>query len=169
MSLSVARAMQLLHELVEIDSSRRGRRQPLSMEQKFRRRDICRQLNHWALERQRLAGGGAERREHARAPGPMQLGVDLLRASERIGAELDSLAVGGVSLIVAVPVKVGETLTLRLVPEPPDQQVELEGDVVWFDAGRSRAGLRFGKMGEEAQALLERLVFGGLLAAKQKY
>src|SRR4029079_7740826 len=67
MAISSTQAVRHLAELLEIDRSVRGRRQPLSLTQKQRRSVIVRALHQWALARQRGAPPGAEQRQHPRA------------------------------------------------------------------------------------------------------
>jgi len=161
MATNPAQAVRLLAELLELDRTVRGRRQPLSLVQKQRRAAIARELHMWALAKQRgNAPPGAEQRMHPRAN--VRLKVQLLGGPRSVDLQSDSLAVGGVSVSVSFTPRVGDLLGLRLVPLE-DAAFELMGEVVWFDPVRSRAGLRFHDLTDEARAVLERLVFSDLI------
>src|SRR5689334_14429958 len=139
MANTPAQALRLLAELLEIDRAVRNRRQPLTLVQKQRRAAIARELHLWALAKQRdMAPPGSEQRQHPRAN--VRLRVQLLGGPRPIDLQSDSLAVGGVSVLVSFTPRVGDLLALKLVPLE-DAAFEVMGEVVWFDPVRSRAGL----------------------------
>jgi hypothetical protein len=152
--------MRMLAELVELDRQLRMRRQPLTLQQKQRRAQIAIDLHRWTLAQQRWAGAGAQRRD-PRAN--VRLRAQLVGGPRPLELQSDSLAVGGMSLTLTFAPRLGDRLHLRLVPPPPDEPVELEGEVIWFNAARQRAGVHFLDVSEEARALLERLIFADLL------
>jgi hypothetical protein len=161
MAISSTQAVRLLAELLEIDRTVRGRRQPLSLVQKQRRAAIVRDLHMWALARQRgNAPPGSEHRQHPRAA--VRLKVQLLGGPHPVELQSDSLAVGGVSVRVSFTPRVGDLLGLKLVPLE-EAAFEVMGEVVWFDPVRARAGLRFHQLTDEGRAVLERLVFSDLV------
>jgi hypothetical protein len=161
-TLGPAQAMRLLAELKDLDQKTRLKRQPLSLQQKQRRQQIAVDLHRWALARQRegWSGGGDQRRD-PRAN--VRLRVQLIGGPRPIDLESDSIAVGGLSLQLNYQPHLGDHLALRLVPPPPDEPVEVEGEVIWFNAARQRAGIQFHAVSDEARALLERIVFSDLL------
>jgi hypothetical protein len=93
----------------------------------------------------------------------VHLRVQLLGGPRPVDLESDSLAVGGLSVQLRFAPRVGDLLSLRLEPPPPDEPVDVVAQVVWYEPMRSRAGLNFHDVSDEARALLERLVFGELV------
>jgi hypothetical protein len=161
MAISAGQAVRLLAELLDLDRSVRQRRQPLSLVQKQRRAAIARDLHLWALAKQRNAApSGADQRQHPRAN--IRVKVQLLGGPRIVDLHSDSLAVGGVSVTVKFTPRVGDMLGLRLVPLE-DAPFEVMGEVVWFDPVRSRAGLRFHNLPDEARDVLERIIFSDLV------
>jgi hypothetical protein len=164
MAITAAQAVRLLAELLEIDRAVRTRRQPLQLVQKQRRAAVVRDLHLFALSKQRgSAPTGAEQRQHPRAN--VRLKVQLLGGPHKVDLQSDSLAVGGASVTVKFTPRVGDLVPLRLVPLE-DAPFEVMGEVVWFDPVRSRAGVRFQSLTDEARAVLERLIFSDLVRAE---
>ena len=160
--ISAAQAVRLLAELVELDRQMRARRQPLTLQQKQRRAQIAQDLHRWTLGRQRWTGLGEQRRD-PRAN--VQLRVLLIGGPRSVELQSDSLAVGGMSLTLPFAPRLGDRLHLKLVPAEPDEAVEVEGDVIWCNAARQRAGVQFTNVTDEARALLERLIFADLVGS----
>jgi hypothetical protein len=161
MATSAGQAVRLLAELLELDRGARNRRVPLTLIQKQRRAAIARELHLWALARQR--GGAPQGAEHRQFPrANVRVKVQLLGGPRSVDLHSDSLAVGGVSVAVSFTPRVGDLLGLRIVPLE-DAPFEVMGEVVWFDPVRSRAGLRFQQVGDDAREVLERLVFSDLI------
>jgi hypothetical protein len=94
---------------------------------------------------------------------PLHLRVQLIGGPRPLELHTESVGVGGLSLQLTFSPRLGDHLALRLVPPPPDDAVEVEAQVVWFNAAKQRAGVQFRSISEEAHALLERLVFDDLL------
>jgi hypothetical protein len=160
MRLSSGKAVRLLAELLEFDEMVRKRRQPLTLAQKQRRAAITMELHRWALDFQRGTSPGAEQRRNPRAS--VRLRIQMLGGPRPIELESDSLAVGGIRVVVNFAPRVGDVLALRLLPlEEPAQEVMAK--VVWFDPVRSKAGLSFVDVTEPARELVERLVYSDLL------
>jgi hypothetical protein len=67
------------------------------------------------------------------------------------------------SLDLSFAPRLGDRLHLRLVPPPPEDPLEVEAEVIWFNPARQRAGVQFSGMSEEGRALLERLIFTDLV------
>lgn len=161
MVTTAAKAVRLLAELLDLDRTVRMRRQNLTLAQKQRRAVIVRELHRWALAKQRgNAPPGAEQRQHPRAN--VRLKVQMLGGPHPVDLQSESLAVGGVSVTVSFAPRVGDLLGVRLVPLE-DAPLEVMAEVVWFDPVRSRAGLRFHQVSDEAREVLERLVFSDLV------
>jgi hypothetical protein len=160
MVLTPGKAVRLLAELLEFDDLQRKRRQPLTLAQKQRRAAISMELHRWALERQRSAGQGAEQRQHPRAP--VRLRIQMLGGPRPIELESDSLAVGGIRVVVGFAPRVGDVLALRILPLE-EAAVEVMAKVVWFDPVRSKAGLAFIDVSDETRAFVERLVYADLV------
>jgi hypothetical protein len=161
-AISAAQAVRLLAELVELDRQMRARRQPLTLQQKQRRAQIAQDLHRWTLGRQRAGWTGTgEQRRDPRAN--VQLRVLLIGGPRSVELQSDSLAVGGMSLTLPFAPRLGDRLHLKLVPAEPDEAVEVEGDVIWCNAARQRAGVQFTNVSDEARALLERLIFADLV------
>jgi hypothetical protein len=151
--------LQLLAELLELDQVSRDRRTSVTLSQRQRRQVICTELKQWALARQQTSGT-----EHRRDPrAPVRIRVQLLGGPRPVDLRSESLAVGGLSATVSFTPRNGQLLALRLLPPAPEQPFELMGEVAWYDARRSRVGVRFKDLGEEQRALVERLVFAELL------
>ena len=154
------KAVRLLSELLEYDQLVRTRRQPLTLVQKQRRQAIAAELHRWALERQRFQGGGAEHRRDPRAE--VRLRIQMLGGPRPVDLEADSIAAGGVRVHVGFQPRVNDVLALRMTPlEEP--AVELMARVVWYDPVRSKAGLAFSNMSDDARAFVERVVYSGLI------
>lgn len=160
--ITPTQAMRLLAELLELDRQFRHKRQPLSFAQKQRRAQIALDLHRWALLRQQRdwGGGGVARRDPRSR---LSLQVRLVGGPRPLLLQSDSLAIGGMSLTLGFPARVGDRLHLQLVPPPPDEAIALQAEVVWFTAARQRAGVRFHELSEEARALLERLIYADLV------
>jgi hypothetical protein len=165
MPLDAARALKLLAELRDIDHAARSRKN-ITLAEKQRRLAIARELNQFTLDQQRPQGGGADHRQHPRAQ--VKLKVELLGGPRSIELETDSLAVGGVSCVVSFGPRVGDLLSLRLTPPAPDEPIEVMAEVVWFHPIRSRAGLAFHDLRDEARAVIERLIYSDLVKAPPK-
>jgi hypothetical protein len=159
MALDAARALRLLAELRDIDHGARARK-AISLAEKQRRLAIARELNGWALDQQKNPGGGNQR-QHPRAA--VKLRVEILGGPRPIELASDSLAVGGMSVSVPFAPRVSDLLALRLVPPPPDEPFEVMAEVIWFHPVRMRAGVRFHDLGDEARAVIERIIFSDLL------
>lgn len=161
-AMTTTQAVRLLAELVELDRQIRTKRQPLTFAQKQRRAQIAQDLHRWALARQRegWAGGGEQRRD-PRAN--VRLRVQLVGGPRPVELQSDSLAVGGMSLTLSFPVRLGDRLHLKLVPPPPEEALPVEAEVIWFNAARQRAGVQFHGLGDEGRALLERLIYADLV------
>jgi hypothetical protein len=155
--------LKLFAELLELDRTSRDRRVSLSLAQKQRRQVIAGDLRVWAVESQRLPGG-AEQRAHPRAA--VRLRVQLLGGPRPIELSTDSLAVGGLSATISWTPRCGDLVALRLSPPEPEEPIDVMAEVVWYDARRSRAGMRFSDLDEEGRALIEHLVFGELLRGR---
>ena len=93
----------------------------------------------------------------------VKLRVQLIGGPRPLELHSDSLAVGGMSLQLTFQPRLGDHLALKLVPPPPDDAVEVAGEVIWFNAAKQRVGVQFIELTEEAQSLLERLVFDDLI------
>ncbi len=159
-----AQAMRLLAELVEIDRNIRVKRQPLTLQQKQRRAQIAQDLHRWALARQSAEWSGpGEKRRDPRAN--LQLRVQLVGGPRPIELQSDSLAVGGMSVTLSFAPRLGDRLHLKLVPPPPDEPFTVEGEIIWFNAGRQRAGVQFHGLDDDARALLERLIYADLIGS----
>jgi hypothetical protein len=89
----------------------------------------------------------------------------MLGGPRPVELESDSLAVGGIRVVVNFAPRVGDVLALRLLPleEPP---VDAMAKVVWFDPVRSKAGLSFIDLHDETRAMVERLVYADLIRAQ---
>ncbi len=161
MPLDAARALKLLAELRDIDHAARSRK-AITLAEKQRRLAIARELNQFTLDQQRPLAG-ANHRQHPRAQ--VRLKVELLGGPRSIELETDSLAVGGVSCVVGFNPRVGDLLSLRLTPPQPDEPFEVMAEVVWFHPVRSRAGLAFHDLPDDARAVIERLIYSDLVKA----
>jgi hypothetical protein len=164
MPLDAARALRLLAELRDIDHGARSRK-AITLQEKQRRLAIARELNQFTLDQQR-AGSGPNLRQHPRAQ--VRLMVELLGGPRAIELETDSLAVGGVSCVVSFGPRVGDLLSLRLTPPAPDEPFEVMAEVVWFHPVRSRAGLAFHDLPDDARAVVERLIYSDLVKPPAK-
>ncbi len=163
-AIGPAQALRLLAELVELDRQIRTKRQPLSLGQKQRRAQIAQDLHRFALARQRAGwSGGGDLRRDPRAN--VKLRVQLVGGPRPLELQSDSLAVGGMSLTLTFAPRVGDRLHLRLVPQQPDEPFDVEGEVVWFNAARQRAGVQFYGLDEAQRQLLERLIFADLVGS----
>lgn len=162
--ITPTQAVRLLAELVEIDRQIRVKRQPLTLQQKQRRAAIAQDLHRWALARQRAGwtGTGDQRRD-PRAN--LRLRVQLVGGPRPVELQSDSLAVGGMSLTLPFAARLGDRLHLKLVPPPPDDAFAVEGEIIWFNAARQRAGVQFHGLDDEARALLERLIYADLIGS----
>ncbi len=161
-AIGPAQAVRLLAELVELDRQIRIKRQPLTLQQKQRRAQIAQDLHRFALARQRATySGGGEQRRDPRAN--LKLRVQLVGGPRAIELQSDSLAVGGMSLTLTFAARLGDRLHLRLLPPPPDEPFAVEGEVIWFNAARQRAGVQFHGLDEANRQLLERLIFADLV------
>ena len=161
-AITTSQAVRLLAELVDLDRQLRVKRQSLTLQQKQRRAQIAQDLHRWALARQREGwGGGGEQRRDPRAN--LRMRVQLAGGPRPVELQSDSLAVGGMSLTLTFPVRLGDRLHLKLVPPPPDEPIAVEAEVIWFNAGRQRAGVQFYGLDDEGRALLERLIFADLV------
>jgi hypothetical protein len=162
MPLPLSKALKLLAELQEFESMLRKRRQPLSLAQKQRRSAIAADLHRWALERQRQRlSPQAENRQHARAD--VRMRVQMLGGPRPIDLESDSLAVGGLRVLVNFAPRVGDVLALKILPlEAPS--IEAMARVVWYDPRRGKAGLSFVDLDADSRAHLEQLIFSDLLS-----
>jgi hypothetical protein len=150
-----------LAELKELDRTTRQKRQTMSLQQKQRRAQIALELHRWTLARQQAKWPGTPQRRSARAN--LHLRVQLIGGPRPIELQSDSLAVGGMSLQLNFQPRLGDHLALRLIPRPPDEAIEVSGEVMWFNAAKQRVGVQFQGLSEEGQALLERLVFDDLI------
>lgn len=161
-AIGPTQAVRLLAELVELDRQIRSKRQPLSLQQKQRRAQIAQDLHRFALARQRAtyAGSGEQRRD-PRAN--VKLRVQLVGGPRAVELQSDSLAVGGMSLTLNFAPRLGDRLHLRVVPPPADEPFTVDGEVVWFNAARQRAGVQFIGLDEGQRQLLERLIFADLV------
>lgn len=158
---SAAKAVRLLAELVELDRGVRSRKQSMTLPQKQRRAAIVRELHLFALARQRgLAPSGSEHRQHPRAQ--VSLRVQLSGGPHPVELKSESVAVGGVCVVVKFAPRVGDLFALKLIPLE-DAPFEVMGEVVWFDPVRSRAGVRFKELSEEGRGVIERLVLSDLV------
>ena len=160
MALPSSSPLRLLAELLELDQIARDRRAALTLAQKQRRQVICQELRLWALARQN-APSGSEQRRDPRAV--MRLRVQLLGGPRPVELQTESLAVGGLSATLHFAPRKGDLMALRLIPGEPEAALELMGEVVWYDARKTRAGLRFKDTSEEVKAVLERIVFAELV------
>ena len=160
MALPSSSPLKLLAELLELDQVSRERRASWSLAQRQRRQVICTDLRAWALARQ-VAPEGAEQRRDPRAP--MRIRVQLLGGPRPVELQSESLAVGGLSATLHFAPRKGDLMALRLIPPAPEAPLELMGEVVWYDARKARAGLRFKDPNDEAKSVLERIVFGELV------
>jgi hypothetical protein len=158
--------MRLLSELIELDHHSRMRRQTLTLQQKQRRSQIVHELRSWARGRQPFATGasGGDQRRDPRVN--LKLKVQLIGGPRPLELQSDSLGLGGLGLTLNFPVRVGDVLALGLVPPPPDERVEVQAEVIWFEAARLRAGVQFRELGDNARELIERLVFSDLLSPR---
>lgn len=160
--LGAAQAVRLLAELVELDRQVRLKRRPLTFQQKQRRAQIATDLHRWALARQRATfPGTGEQRRDPRAN--VRLRVQMIGGPRPVELQSDSLAVGGMSLTLSFAPRVGDRLHLRLVPQPPDEALAVEGEVIWFNAARQRVGVQFHGLSDDGRALLERLIYADLV------
>jgi hypothetical protein len=166
MSKSSASAVRLLAELLELEQQARRRLGSLTVIQKQRRVALSDELRQWALAQQRAPGGGAEKRQSPRAE--VRLRVQLIGGPRPVDVETSSISEGGLSLTLRAAPRLGDRIALRLVPPPPDESVEVTTEVAWYDPKNGGAGLKFCDLGEEARALIARLVYAHLLAAKEK-
>jgi hypothetical protein len=162
--ISATQAVRLLAELVELDRHVRMKRQPLTLQQKQRRAQIAQDLHRWALARQRAGfPGGGEQRRDPRAN--LRLRAQLVGGPRPVELQSDSLAVGGMSLTLPFAARVGDRLHLKLIPPPPDEPFAVEGEIIWFNAGRQRAGVMFHGLDDDGRALLERLIYADLIGS----
>lgn len=159
--ISPAQAVRLLAELKELDRTTRQKRQTLSLQQKQRRAQIAHDLHRWTLARQQAQFGGTPQRKAPRAN--VKLRVQLVGGPRPLELQTESLAVGGLSLILNFTPHLGDILALKLIPQPPDDPIEADAEVVWFNAAKQRAGVQFQSLSEEAVAVLERIVFDDLI------
>lgn len=161
-AMTTSQAVRLLAELVELDRQIRVKRQPLTFQQKQRRAQIAQDLHRWALARQREGWSGVgEKRRDPRAN--LRIRVQLVGGPRPVELQSDSIAIGGMSLTLSFAVRLGDRLALKLVPPPPDEPIAVEGEVIWFNAARQRAGVQFHGLDEEARGLLERLIYVDLI------
>jgi hypothetical protein len=152
----------MLAELLELDQQTRAKRNPQSFQQKQRRAQLARELHAFALERQRAEwSGDGEQRQDPRAK--VRLRVQLVGGPHPVELESDSLAIGGMSLMLPFLPHRSDRLHLRLVPPPPDEPVAVDGEIIWTNAARHRVGVRFCDVSEDARALLERLIYSDLV------
>jgi hypothetical protein len=161
--ISAAQAVRLLAELKELDRATRFRRITMSLHQKQRRAQIALELHRWTLAWQQAKWPGTSQRRAPRAN--LHLRVQLIGGPRPVELHSDSLAVGGLSLQLNFQPRLGDHLALRLIPRPPDEALEVAGEVVWFNAAKQRVGVQFKGLSEEAEAMLERLVFDDLIGA----
>jgi|GEM_PF-2572456 len=161
MAFPTSRAVKLLSELADIDRKLMSSSfQGLTLLERQRRSAIVRELGGWALERQ-IAPEGSQRRADPRAP--IRLGVQLIGGPHPVTLESESIAVGGISVLLQhFTPRVGDQLTLRLGPID-SMIVEVMGQVVWIDPIRQRAGLRFCDLSEANRAAVEYLVLRSLV------
>jgi hypothetical protein len=89
--------------------------------------------------------------------------VQLLGGPRPVELQSESLAVGGLSATLHFAPRKGDLMALRLIPPPPEQTLELMGEVVWYDPRKTRVGLRFKETSDAAKEVLERIVFGELV------
>jgi hypothetical protein len=160
MALPSSSPLKLLAELLELDQVSHERKASWSLAHKQRRHVICQDLRSWALARQ-AAPEGSEQRRDPRAL--VRLRVQLLGGPRPVELQSESLAVGGLSVTLHFAPRKGDLMALRLIPPEPEQALELIGEVVWYDARKTRAGLRFKDPGDKARDVLERIVFGELV------
>ena len=86
----------------------------------------------------------------------------MLGGPRPVDLEADSIAVGGVRVHVGFQPRVGDVLALRMTPlEEP--AVELMARVVWYDPVRSKAGLAFTGLSDDARGFIERVVYSDLI------
>jgi hypothetical protein len=161
---SAGHAVRLFAELIELDRQSRARRQTLSFQQKQRRAQISHELRQWARGRLKTPPGGEHRRD-PRVKLPIR--VQLIGGPRPLELQSDSLGLGGLGLTLTFTVRVGDLLALRLIPPAgeTDDRVDVQAEVIWFDAARLRAGMQFRDLSEEATALVERLVFSDLVSS----
>jgi PilZ domain len=160
MALPSSSPLKLLAELLELDQVSRERRAAWPLAQRQRRQVICQDLRSWALARQAAPEGSEQRRDPRAA---VHIRVQLLGGPRPIELRSESLAVGGLSATLHFAPRKGDLMALRLIPPEPEAPLELMGEVVWYDARKARAGLRFKDPSDEAKSVLERLVFGELV------
>ena len=161
--ISTTQAVRLLAELKELDRTTRQKRQTLTLQQKQRRAQIALDLHRWTLARQHAQWSGNQQRKSARAN--VKLRVQLIGGPRPLELETESLAVGGLSLILSFQPRLGDHLHLRLIPQPPDDPIEVAAEVVWFNAAKQRAGVQFQDLSDDAMGVLERIVFDDLIGS----
>lgn len=151
--------VKLLAELLELDKQLRGRRNPPTLQQRQRRTAISRQLHDWAMAKQEQPGRVPQRSEPRAA---LQVAVELLGGPHRVLLMTESVAIGGLSCEVSFSPKRGDLLHLRILPDG-EAPFEVMAEVVWWNANNRRAGMAFRQVPEEGRAVLERMVFRGLI------
>src|SRR5262245_21937395 len=135
MALPPSSPLKLLAELLELDQMSRERRTAWALLQRQRRQIICQDLRAWALARQ-TAPDGTEQRSDPRVP--LRIRVQLLGGPRPIDVRSDSLAVGGLSARLHFAPRKGDLFALRLIPPPPEEALDLIGEVMWYDPRGSR-------------------------------
>src|SRR5690242_14035895 len=129
--ISPTQAVRLLAELKELDRVTRQKRLTMTLQQKQRRAQIAIDLHRWTLARQQALWSRRPQRKSPRAN--LRLRVQLIGGPRPLELQSDSLAVGGMSLQLPFQPRLGDMLALRLIPRPPDEPLEVAGEVVWFN------------------------------------
>ena len=112
-----------------------------------------------------------ERRDSVRVP--VQILVRFQSAGELQGCLLTNLSRGGIFVTTTSPAPIGTQLTLRIVVAESDTEIEVDGEVVSHNVGRSFTtgetgmGVRFIDPSPQATALLAR-VYEGALGGRPK-